>query len=85
MTGKIFSFCQDSDNVNNNHCRSRGKDNMLLDDFNDHHIKKMFCISNFLDLLLILIFVKNNIFSGKDLASGSHCTYNFFNSTLSTH
>ena len=38
MTGKIVCFCQDNDNVNNNHYGCRKKDNALLKGFNDHHI-----------------------------------------------
>ena len=39
MTGKIISFCQDSNNVNNNPFRGREKGNTLLKVFIDHHIK----------------------------------------------
>ena len=36
----------------------------------------------FWELLLLLIFGNNNLFSNTDLASSSNRTYNFFNSTL---
>ena len=70
MTGKIVRFCQDSNNVNSNHYRGREKDNKLLKTFNDHQ------------RLLLLIFVNNNLFSDRDLASSSNRTHNFFNKTL---
>ena len=46
MTGKIVGFCQDSNNVNNNHFRGREKDNTLLKGFNNHHIKNT-CLGTF--------------------------------------
>ena len=51
MTGKIFSFCQDSKNVNNNHYRGREKENTLIKRFNDRHIKNTrFVLATFLEL-----------------------------------
>ena len=86
MNVKIVSFCQYSNNVNNNHFRSREKDNRLLKGFNNHHIKNTCFVSAiFWELLLHLIFVNNNLFSDSDLAYGSNCTYNFLNSTLLLH
>ena len=45
----------------------------------------MFCISNFMELLLLLIFINNDLFSDRDLASSSNHRYSFFNSTLLLH
>ena len=42
----------------------------------------MLFIGIFWELLLLLIFVNNNLFSDRDLASGTYRTYIFFNSTL---
>ena len=39
MTVKIVSFCQDSNNANNNHYWGREKDNASSKGFNDDHIK----------------------------------------------
>ena len=86
MTGKFVSFCQDSNNVNNNHYKSREKDNTLLKGFSNRHIKNICFISAiFWEISLLLIFVNNNLFSDRDLASSSNRTYNFFNSALLLH
>ena len=86
MTGKIISFCQDSNNVNNNPFRGKEKGNTLLKVFIDHHIKNTcFAPAIFLELLLLLIFVNNNLFSVRDLTSSSNRTYNFFNGTFLLH
>ena len=45
MTGKIVSFCQDSNNVNNNHYKGREKDSTILKGFNNHHIKNICFVS----------------------------------------
>ena len=83
ITGKIVSFCQDSNNVNNNNYKGMGKNNTILKGFNDHHIKnKCFVSAIFWELLLLLISVNNNLFSDGDLTSSSYRTYSFFNSTF---
>lgn len=45
----------------------------------------MFCISNFWELFLPVIFVNNNMLSDRDLALSSYHTHNLFNSTLPLH
>ena len=84
MTGEIVSFCQDSNNVNNNLFRGREKDNALLKGFRNHQTT-CFVSAIFLELLLLLIFVNNNLFSDSDLAYSSSRMYNFFNSTFILH
>ena len=86
MTGKIVSFCQDSNNVNNNHYKGREKDNTLLKGFSNHHIKNIcFASAIFWEISLLLIFANNNLFSDRDLAFSSNRTYDFFNSALLLH
>ena len=82
MTGKIVRFCQDSNNVNNNHYKGREKDNRSLKGFNDHHVLYQQLFWNF---YCFLIFVNNNLISDTDLASSSNPTFNFFNSSLLLH
>ena len=86
MSGRIVNFYQDSNIVSNNPCRGREEDNTSLKDFNDHHIESTCVVSAIsLELFLLLIFVNNNLFNGRDFASSSYSTYNFFNSTLQLH
>ena len=86
MSGRIVNFYQDSNIVSNNPCRGREEDNTSLKDFNDHHIENTFVVSAMsVELFLLLIFVNNNLFSGRDFVSSSYSTYNFFNSTLHLH
>ena len=86
MSGRIVDFCQDSKIVSNNPCRGREEDNTSLKDFNDHHIENTCVVSAIpLELFLLLIFVNNNLFSGRDFVSSSYSTYNFFNSALHLH
>ena len=62
MTVKIASFCQHSNNVNNNHYSGWERDNTLLKGFNDHHIKSTCFVSAiFWELLLLLIFKNKNL------------------------
>ena len=70
MAGKIVSFCQDCNNVNNDHFRgSKRTINTLLKGFNNYHIKNTcFVSANFLELLRLLSFVNSNLFSDRDLA-----------------
>ena len=86
MIGKIVSFCRGSNSVNNNHCTGREKNNTILNGFNDYHIENTCLVSTmFWELLILLIFVNNNLFSDRDLAFSSYLTYNFFSSTLPLH
>ena len=79
MTGKFVSFCQHSNNVNNNHFLKVGKrGSMLQKGFNDHHIKNTCFVSAiFWEFLLLLIFVNNNLFSDRYLVYSSNRAYDF--------
>ena len=40
--------------------------------------KCMLCINNFWDLLFLLVFLNNNLFSDRDLVSSSYCMFILF-------
>ena len=78
MTRKIVSFCQDSDSVNNNHCRGKKKSNTILNGFSDYYITNVCLVSAI--FRECLVFVNNKLFSDRNWLLYGKC--NFFNRTF---